>query len=175
MDSIKPWLDTEELNRLANALMKPVAQAEKNPIRSKASQALAKASAIAKKAGLVESTKLRQAELPELAAWLNDNAKCEGLCVIDRDGDILHSAMPNEEWTHLAVIAATDGRRLEAGRSMSLRMKVSAKNYLQFIGVNTVRGSLLVGLLTRNLLKDEQLKEFAALVEQISGADQVQQ
>ncbi|MGJ8673129.1 hypothetical protein [Rubritalea sp.] len=174
MDSIKPWLDTEELNRLAHALMKPVATAEKNVVRSKASLALAKASVLAQKAGVVESAGPRQAELPELAKWLNENARCEGLCVIDRDGDILHSAMPNEEWTQLSVSAATTGQRLESGRSMSVRMKVSAANYLQFIGVETARGPILVGLLTRNILRDEQLQEFADLVEGISRADQVQ-
>ncbi len=170
MDSIKPWLDTEELNRLANALMQPIGQPEQNVAQSKASQVLAKASALAKKAGLVASTEPRQAELPELAAWLNDNAKSEGLCVIDRDGDVLHSAMPNDEWTKLAVSAATTGHRLEPGKSLSVRFKVSAANYLQFIGVTTARGPLLVGLLTRNLLRDEQLLEFANLIERIGGA-----
>lgn len=174
MDSIKPWLDTEEMNRLANALMQPVGQSKQDVAQSKASKVLAKASQLAQKAGLVSAPAVsevpRQAELPELATWLSTHAKCEGLCVIDRDGDILHSAMPNAEWTQLAVSAATTGHRLEAGKSLSVRFKVSAANYLQFIGVNTARGPLLVGLLTRNLLRDEQLQEFAALIDRIGGA-----
>jgi hypothetical protein len=176
MDSIKPWLDTEELNRMANALMQP-AVAPKSAARSKASKVLAKASELAQKAGLVEkasSEQVRQAEVPELATWLNENAQSEGLCVVDRDGDVLHSAMPNAEWTQLTVSAATTGHRLEPGKSLSVRFKVSVANYLQFIGVNTARGPLLVGLLTRNLLRDEQLLVFANLVERISRADQVQ-
>ena len=182
MDSINPWLDVEELNRLANALMAPVdvQQYEKfevskkeGLIRSSASKALAKASEIAKRAGVI-SPVVRQAALPDLGEWLNTHARCQGLCVVDRDGDVLQAAMPNDEWTNLTVSAAITGHQLEAGKSPSLRLKVAAGSYLQFISVTTARGSLLVGILTQNLLKDSQLVEFSSLVERVSTPDQVE-
>ena len=59
MDSINPWLDVDELNRLAKALMAPAddqqskkveASKSEGLIRSSASKALAKASEMAKRA-----------------------------------------------------------------------------------------------------------------------------
>ncbi len=174
-------MDVDELNRLAKALMAPAdAQLSKKIeepkseglIRSSASKVLAKASAMAKRAGVIAPA-VRQAALPELGDWLNTHARCLGLCVVDRDGDILQAAMPNDEWTKLTVSAATTGHRLEEGKSPSLRLKVAAGSFLQFISVVTARGPLLVGLLTENLLKDSQLIEFSSLVERISSPDQV--
>lgn len=179
MDTIKPWLDVDELNRLANALIQPAqnppVQKKENPARNFASKSLANASAQAKRAGIVANNpaEVRQADLPELGAWLTDHAQCEGLCVVDRDGDVLHASMPNPEWTNLTVSAATSGHRLQEGKSQSVRMKVSAGRFLQFITVVTARGPLLIGLLTRNLLRTSQLAEFSDLVEKISGMDQV--
>mgnify|MGYP000106103230 CR=1 FL=1 len=180
MDTINPWLDVDELNRLANALIQPVQKKKADPARNFASKSLAKASEQAKRAGIVTPaataapSEVRQADLPELGTWLTDNARCEGLCVVDRDGDVYHSAMPNKEWTNLTVSAATKGQRLEEGKSPSVRMKVAAGLFLQFITIGTDRGPLLVGLLTRNLLRESQLTEFSDLVGKISGADQVE-
>jgi len=182
MDSINPWLDVDELNRLAKALMAPAdAQQPTNPeaskteglIPSSVSKVLAKASEMAKRAGVITPV-VRKAALPELGDWLNVHARCQGLCVVDRDGDVLQAAMPNDEWTKLTVLAATTGHPLEKGKSPSLRLKVAAGSFLQFIGVMTARGPLLVGLLTQNLLKDSQLIEFSSLVERISAPDQVE-
>ncbi|MEO1858250.1 MAG: hypothetical protein ABGY95_12915 [Rubritalea sp.] len=182
MDSLNPWLDVDELDRLAKALMAPAeaqqykkAEAPKSEglIRSSASKVLAKASEIAKRAGVIAPV-VRQAALPELVEWLNTHARCLGLCVVDRDGDVLQAAMPNDEWTQLTVSAATTGHRLDEGKSHSLRLKVAAGSFLQFISVVTARGPLLVGLLTQNLLKDSQLIDFSNLVERISAADQVE-
>lgn len=177
MDSINPWLDVKELDRLANALIQPVAGQKStggaDVARSSASKALAKASKLAKSSGVIAKASTRQAALPELGEWLYSNARCEGLCVVDRDGDVLHKAMPNPEWTKLTVLAATTGQGIDPSNSPNIRLKVRANGYLQFIAVETARGALLVGLLTRNLLKDSQLIEFSDLVEKISAADQV--
>jgi hypothetical protein len=182
MDSINPWLDVDELNRLAKALMAPAdaqqstkleASKTEGSIPSSVSNVLAKASEMAKRAGVINPV-VRKAALPELGDWLNAHARCQGLCVVDRDGDVLQAAMPNNEWTKLTVSAATKGHRLEKGKSPSLRLKVAAGSFLQFISVMTARGPLLVGLLTQNLLKDTQLIEFSSLVERISSPDQVE-
>lgn len=182
MDSITPWLDVDELNRLAKALMAPASahppkltEASKSEglIRSSASKVLAKASEMAKRAGVIAPV-VRQAALPELADWLQTHARCQGLCVVDRDGDVLHASMPNDEWTKLTVLAATTRHPLEDGKSPSLRLKVAAGSFLQFIRVVTGRGPLLVGLLTENLLKDSQFTEFSSLVERISAPDQIE-
>lgn len=179
MDTINPWLDVDELNRLANALIQPV-QKKSDPARNFASKSLAKASQQAQRAGIVAApattapTDIRQADLPELGAWLTDNARCEGLCVVDRDGDVYHAAMPNKEWTNLTISAATSGQRLKDIQSPSVRIKVAASLYLQFIAIETERGPLLIGLLTRNLLRESQLTEFSNLVGKISRADQLE-
>ena len=182
MDSINSWLDVEELDRLAKALIAPASaqQNKKNEgseserlIRGSASQALAKASEMAKRAGLISST-ARQAALPELGNWLRNNARCQGLCVVDRDGDVLHSAMPNDEWTKLTVMANAPPHPVAEGKSPSVRLKVASESFLQFISVLTARGPLLVGLLTKNILKDSQLVDFSALVERISSPNQVE-
>lgn len=181
MDSINPWLDVDELNRLTKALMEPAKEEapqkefSDDVVRSVASTALAKASDIAKRAGVIATPRVRQAILPELGEWLYTNAKCFGLCVVDRDGDVLHAAMPNTEWTQLTVSIATKGQVEESDNAMSVRIKVSSNRYLQFIRVVTARGPLLVGLLTKNLLKDSQLAKFTSLVERISAPDQVEQ
>ncbi|MFC4993087.1 hypothetical protein [Rubritalea tangerina] len=184
MDSINPWLDVEELNRLAKALMEPVSESSKREdkveassvARSTAGKVLAQASALAKKAGILAQTKeeVRHALLPELGEWLYNNAKCRGLCVVDRDGDVLHAAMPNPEWTQLAISAATERNLSAAAQVPNIRIRVTANSYMQFIRVQTARGPLLVGLFTRNLLKDSQFDEFSRLVEKISGAEQVE-
>ena len=179
MDSINPWLDVEELNRLAKALMEPSAKEEvKAPVvdkaRNAASSALAKASSLAKEAGVLKSTEPRQATVPELQNWLTENARCEGVCVVDRDGDVLYASMPNQEWTNLTVSMATLGKRLQEGKSPSLRMKVAGGSFLQFIAVTTGRGPLLVGLLTEKLLQDQQFSEFTQLIEKISAPDQIE-
>ena len=180
MDSINPWLDVEELDRLAKALMAPVeAQKSKTTetsineglIRGSASKVLAKASAMAKRAGLIAPV-VRQVALPELGDWLSTHARCQGLCVVDREGDVLQTAMPNDEWTKLTASAAITWHQLEEGKSPSLRLKVASESFLQLISVMTARGHLLVGLLTQNLLKDSQLIEFSTLVERISAPDQ---
>lgn len=178
MDSINPWLDVEELNRLARALINPVKGKlptikPNNVARNSASSALAKASELAKKSGVISEPAVRTATLPELGEWLYSHARCEGLCVVDSDGDVLHKAMPNPEWTKLTVLAATTGNGISPSNQPSLRLKVKANGFLQFIAVETARGPLLVGLLTRNLLRNSQLVEFSILVEEISSADQV--
>lgn len=173
MDSINPWIDEDELTRLADSLLSPVKKSTDNTARNFASKSLAKASEQAKRAGILSADETAKTPLEELGLWLSNNASCEGICVVDRDGDVLHSTVKNAAWTALTVQTVRTQDSLEAGNSPSVRIKTNADTFLQFITVDTQRGTLMIGLLTRNFLQAAQLNEFAALVTEVGSGDMV--
>lgn len=179
MDSIKEWLDVEEVTRLADALLRAqaplpaTAQAAaplggQAKVRKQAGMALAEASERAKRAGIVSENPVpRPRQLPALDTWLSGHSQALGMCVIDRDGDVLHDTMPSISWTNLSVLTAQSG--LDELTPAVLRQKVTATDYLQLIAIKTARGSLLVGLLTPVALSAESLVAFQSEVMQLAA------
>lgn len=178
MESIKEWLDVEEVKRLAESLLRgqgqvlePKSEAASpadNPVRLRAEKTLAEVSERAKRSGVVETRAVaRPHQLPGLDTWLHGHSKVLGMCVVDRDGDVLHDSMPNPSWTRLAELTARSG--LDEMTPAIFRQKVTADDYLQLIAIKTARGSLLIGLLTPVALTAHTLEAFKAEVKVLAA------
>lgn len=176
MDSINPWLDVEELNRLAQQLIDsplPSRQnGEKTTPQLRAGRALADASQRAKSAGIMSpspSSVVRSQALPAIASWIQQHSESKGFCVLDRDGDIVHDELASDAWKNWLVMVAREGMHLEGDRPASIRIRVNGEDYLQSVAVETVRGMLLVGRIGAEVLAGEKLVKFAAAVKLAAG------
>lgn len=89
-----------------------------------------------------------------------------GVCVVDRDGDVLHDSMGNEAWTRIAVLSAAMAATPEAG---SVFQRVSGAGYLQLIPAATSRGGVVIGLLVPRPVLADVASDLAAKAEEIAN------
>lgn len=160
--------------------------------RESAGRSLAEASALAKRAGLLskevkvedvkkseetnavtssEEDRLHVAQvsakgaLGEMDDALREPSGAVGVCVVDRDGDVLHDSMGNGAWTRFVVLAAGRAARPEIG---GVYQRVSGGMYLQLIPAVTSRGGILIGLFLPRPVSGEVSKELAAKAVEIA-------
>lgn len=169
MESINAWLDVEELNKLANALMQPVAQEKQNPVennpaKERASRMLAAAKVNAESSGVIE---LSADKLVGLGGWLKRNGeRATGLCVVDAQTEVLFESLPNPAWKlWLQQIVATQANALE-----NMRLKVGQYGFMQLLSFAEGDKVLQVALLTKQLLDDQELNEFREIVMALRNA-----
>lgn len=163
MESINAWLDVEELNKLANALMQPVnpiknTPVESNPAKERASRLLAEAKVNAESSGVIE---VSVDTLSDLGAWLKRNGeRATGVCVVDSDAEVLFESLPNPTWkSWLQQIVGTQSKTED-----KMRFKVGQYGFMQLLTFSESDCVLQVALLTKQLLEDEELSDFRDIV-----------
>ncbi|MGJ8656331.1 MAG: hypothetical protein ACSHX6_07765 [Akkermansiaceae bacterium] len=77
---------------------------------------------------------------------LASTVKAKGICVIDRDGDVLYSSLKNENLVAFVVDAmmGTKLMRTQEREFGNIRLKISAREYLEFISVKSTRGVIIL-------------------------------
>lgn len=164
MESINAWLDVEELNKLAKALMQPVSSSSdafdelNSAARDRASKLLEAAKANAQSAGMID---FPGQGVEKLGRWLSANGgNVTGLCVIGPEERVLFESLPHSVWRslvqQLAKSAITD--------EQNTRLKVGQDYCLQLLRFTVGDEYLQVGLLINELLNDQKLSEFREIV-----------
>jgi len=103
---------------------------------------------------------------------LRGSVNSNGICVIDRDGDVLFASMSNPYFVSLVVDTAVGGKLFETedGKFENIRLKVSASEYLEFISVKSQRGVLVLSLSSQEPLGYERAGSLALQVLEIANA-----
>lgn len=104
--------------------------------------------------------------LEKLDEWLRKETAATGVCMVDRDGDVLHSSMQNESWTRLVIASAS---MAENPDGKSIRLKVFGGANLQLIPVATSRGGIVIGILLGNPVAQNDAIELAKKSEQLAN------
>jgi len=177
-DSINSWVDLDEVKKIANSLLGEEPEAkdweavEGGKVPESAERSLSEASAVVRRSSFSQSGGATDAEqtskrgvLGAMDDALRGPSDATGVCVVDRDGDVLHDSMVNPAWTRYTVLAAS---MAESADGESVFQKVSGSNYLQLISANTSRGGILIGLLVPKPISSELVAELAVKAGEIA-------
>lgn len=96
-----------------------------------------------------------------------------GLCIIDRDGDVLYDSFKNLGLTRFTANVMKNSTMMEVrGEEMgSLRIRHSAREVIEFLSVNSTRGVVMVAARLSQGLDVEQRKQLANNLRQILNAE----
>jgi len=97
--------------------------------------------------------------LGEMDDALRGPSGATGVCVVDRDGDVLHDSMGNAAWTRFVVLAAGMAEKPEG---VGVFQRISGAQYLQMIPAATSRGGIVIGLLVPKPVSGEVAAKLAA-------------
>ncbi len=77
-----------------------------------------------------------------------------GICVIDRDGDVLYSSMANDRLVAFTVDSMMDTKLMGVGDGEfgNICLKLSAVEYLEFVSVKSTRGVLILAASLEHVL-----------------------
>ncbi len=104
--------------------------------------------------------------LAELDRWLRSHLGAEGVCIVDRGGDIVYDAMNHPTWTNLVVSLTKSVRELhstQSEESKHFHVKVTGELYLQAMTMTTVKhGVIVVGALLKQRLTNDSAAELEA-------------
>lgn len=94
---------------------------------------------------------------------LTKTVKANGICVIDRDGDVLYSSMKNQSLVRFTIDSMKESKlmRTQDNEFGNIRMKVSANNYLEFVSVHSTRGVIVLAILMDHILGGKNAKYVA--------------
>lgn len=94
---------------------------------------------------------------------LTKTVKSNGICVIDRDGDVLYSSMKNWSLVAFTIDSMMESKLMETrdGEFGNIRMKFAAKHFLEFISVHSTRGVLVMAISMDQILGDQNAKYVA--------------
>lgn len=108
----------------------------------------------------------------EIDRQLSKTVNGKGICVIDRDGDVLYSSMVNKNLVAFTVdtMMGTSLTGIDDGQFENIRIKLSSGNYLEFISVKSTRGVLVLSTLVNHVLSGENVKLVAADVLKIANS-----
>lgn len=95
-----------------------------------------------------------------------------GLCIIDRDGDVLYDSFENLSLTKFTVnvMKTSSLMQVEDEAIGSLRIKHSATEVIEFLSVNCSRGVVLVAAKLNQGLGVDQRQQLAQNIRQILNA-----
>jgi len=95
-----------------------------------------------------------------------------GLCIIDRDGDVLYDTFENLSLTHFTanVMKTSSLMQIKDEEVGSLRIKHSATEVIEFLSVKSTRGVVLVAAKLKEGLSVDQRQRLAPSLRQILNA-----
>lgn len=96
----------------------------------------------------------------------------QGICVTDRDGDVLYDSMNSEQLARFVVTTLKGSPLLKVGENQlgNMRLKISADTYMEFTSVMSTRGVLVASALVNKPLHSETVKHIAAEMQRIANA-----
>jgi hypothetical protein len=102
---------------------------------------------------------------------LSKRFKANGICVIDRDGDVLFSSVKNYNLVAFSIdtILGSNLIKTEDGEFENIRVKISAGEYLEFISVRSTRGVLVLAISVDHILGRANAKDVAGDVLKIAN------
>ena len=79
---------------------------------------------------------------------LAESVSAKGICVIDRDGDVLYSSIKNQTLVAFTIesMMGTLLMQTQDGEFGNIRVKVAAGEYLEFVSVRSTRGVLILAV-----------------------------
>ncbi len=109
----------------------------------------------------------------EIDVQLINTLNAKGICVIDRDGDVLYSSLLNQQLIAFIVATMVDTKLMqtEFGEFGNIRVKMSASDYLEFVSVRTTRGVLIIAISMDHVLGDHNAQYVAGDVLKIADSD----
>jgi len=102
---------------------------------------------------------------------LAKTVKANGICVIDRDGDVLYSSMENQNLVAFTIDAMMGTRliRTQEGEFGNIRVKIAAGEYLEFVSVKSTRGVLILAASMDHVLGNTNAQYVAGDVLKIAN------
>lgn len=109
----------------------------------------------------------------EIDIQLTKSVKAKGICVIDRDGDVLYSSLQNHSLVAFIIhsMMGTKLMQTEEGEFGNIRIKISAGEYLEFVSVKTTRGVLVLAVAMDHVLGNTNAQYVAGDVLKIADQD----
>jgi hypothetical protein len=109
----------------------------------------------------------------EIDIQLTNSVKAKGICVIDRDGDVLYSSLQNHSLVAFIIhsMMGTKLMQTEEGEFGNIRIKISAGEYLEFVSVKTTRGVLVLAVAMDHVLGNTNAQYVAGDVLKIADQD----
>ncbi len=173
MDPVHPWVDPQEMRRLAEALMSaPVRQPQATEDAGFSgefigfaqgegvSQVKPEVSVVTPPPVVVE-TPIRPSagkvlgpfleRLSSFREWLHSRGLVKGLFVLDKEGAVIFDDGDHERLHFMARSLAMAAKRSPEG-SGHVQMKVGSRSILEVIPVETVYGRMVLGLLVEQPL-----------------------
>lgn len=107
----------------------------------------------------------------QIDAQLAKTVKANGICVIDRDGDVLYSSMNNHNLVAFTIDAmmGTNLMQTQEGEFANIRVKIAAGEYLEFVSVKSTRGVLVLAVSMDHVLGNSNAQYLAGDVLEIAN------
>ena len=99
----------------------------------------------------------------EIDSKLSSLVSANGVCVIDRDGDVLYSSLKNEKLVSFTIEAMASSKLMltKEGEVGTVRLKLMADNFIEFVAVKSTRGVLVLSMVLKDALGKLKVKEVA--------------
>lgn len=99
----------------------------------------------------------------EIDKQLTESVKTNGICVIDRDGDVLYSSFENKHLVRFSVDTVMKSKllRTEEGEVGNVRLKLSSDNFIEFVSVKSTRGVIVLSATMKDGLGSQKAKQVA--------------
>lgn len=112
----------------------------------------------------------RMGTFEEIDIQLTKTVKAKGICVIDRDGDVLYSSLKNQNLLAFIVETMMGSKLMQTqeGEFGNIRIKMSAGEYLEFISVKSTRGVLILAVSMEHVLGNTNAQYVASDVLKIA-------
>lgn len=102
---------------------------------------------------------------------LTESVQANGICVIDRDGDVLYSSLENQYLVVYTVDTMKKSKLMftKDGEVGHLRLKLSANDFFEFVSVKSTRGVIVLGAKMKDSLTSKGVKQVAEDVLRIAN------
>ncbi len=140
-------------------------------VQANAKVTLAEASAMAKATGLISSankktdsvasSSLGTFELVE--KMFSEEYATDGICVIDRDGDVLYDTLENASLTQFSksIMVGSNLMSVAEGEFGNMRIKATAETVLEYISIRSTRGPIVIIANLNKELTPEEAVDFS--------------
>lgn len=102
---------------------------------------------------------------------LSKTVKANGICVIDRDGDVLYSSLKNQGLVAFTIetMMGSSLMKIGEGEFGNIRVKISSGEYLEFVSVMSTRGVLVLATSMSHILGRGNAKFVAGDIVKIAN------
>jgi len=99
----------------------------------------------------------------EIDKELKESLKTNGICVIDRDGDVLYSSIDNKSLVTFTIDTMMMSKLMHTkeGEVGNVRLKLSADDFMEFVSVKSTRGVIVLSTILKDSLGSKKAKQVA--------------